>query len=139
MLGTCKKLTISKDDTIMLDGAGEKSAIDERCEMLRDSISETNSEYEKEKLQECQSVAEHEPLHMRVRHPYGDLCSLLSISPMSSLATAGGWLAIPCFCELISLLAGATCQALERGRCSEGWGCYRDGGQREEGPRHRRA
>ena len=51
MLGTCKKLTISKDDTIMLDGSGEKADIEERCELLRDSIIDTNSEYEKEKLQ----------------------------------------------------------------------------------------
>merc|ERR1719324_2192678 len=51
-LGTCKKLTISKDDTIMLDGAGGKEAIDERCELLRDTIQDSTSEYEKEKLQE---------------------------------------------------------------------------------------
>merc|ERR1719183_2302404 len=52
MPGSCKKLSISKDDTIMLDGAGGKEGIDERCELLRESISETTSEYEKEKLQE---------------------------------------------------------------------------------------
>jgi chaperonin GroEL len=52
VLGTCKKLTISKDDTIMLDGAGGKEAIDERCELLRETIADTSSEYEKEKLQE---------------------------------------------------------------------------------------
>lgn len=46
------ELTISKDDTILLDGAGGKEAIEERCELLRDSIVETSSEYEKEKLQE---------------------------------------------------------------------------------------
>ena len=51
-LGTCKKLTISKDDTILLDGAGGKEAIDERCELLRETIADTTSEYEKEKLQE---------------------------------------------------------------------------------------
>merc|ERR1719440_1073947 len=51
-LGTCKKVTISKDDTIMLDGAGEKAAIDERCELLRETIADTTSEYEKEKVQE---------------------------------------------------------------------------------------
>ncbi|XAR48890.1 hypothetical protein NMG60_11031869 [Bertholletia excelsa] len=32
MLGTCKKVTISKDDTVILDGAGDKKAIEERCE-----------------------------------------------------------------------------------------------------------
>jgi len=51
-LGTCKKLTISKDDTILLDGAGEKSSIEERCDLIRESIADTASEYEKEKLQE---------------------------------------------------------------------------------------
>merc|ERR1719392_22177 len=52
VLGTCKKMTMSKDDTIMLDGAGAKEAIEERCELLRESIADTTSEYEKEKLQE---------------------------------------------------------------------------------------
>merc|ERR1719472_704252 len=52
VLGTAKKVTISKDDTIMLDGAGGKEAIDERCELLRESIADTTSEYEREKLQE---------------------------------------------------------------------------------------
>merc|ERR1719310_131184 len=52
VLGTCKKITISKEDTIMLDGAGGKEAIEERCELLRETIAETTSEYEKEKLQE---------------------------------------------------------------------------------------
>jgi len=51
-LGTCKKLTISKDDTILLDGAGEKDSIEERCDLIRESIADTASEYEKEKLQE---------------------------------------------------------------------------------------
>ena len=51
-LGTCKKITISKDDTIMLEGAGSKEAIDERCDLLRETIADTTSEYEKEKLQE---------------------------------------------------------------------------------------
>merc|ERR550537_640520 len=51
-LGTCKKLTISKDDTILLDGAGSTEAIEERCELLRETIAGTTPEYEKEKLQE---------------------------------------------------------------------------------------
>merc|ERR1719231_1067362 len=51
-LGTAKKITISKDDTIVLDGAGTKEAIEERCNLLRDSIVGTSSEYEREKLQE---------------------------------------------------------------------------------------
>merc|ERR1719473_796758 len=52
ILGTCKKITISKDDTIMLDGAGGKEAIEERCDLLRETIADTTSEYEKEKVQE---------------------------------------------------------------------------------------
>jgi chaperonin GroEL len=51
-LGTCTKATVSKDDTVVLGGAGDKDGIDERCELIRDSISRTSSDYEKEKLQE---------------------------------------------------------------------------------------
>ena len=104
VLGTCKKITISKDDTIMLDGAGEKASIEERCaptahtvpalptasvhsshqgshrartphcvgalfsprrvhrvcyrcELLRETIADTTSEYEKEKLQERRAMS----------------------------------------------------------------------------------
>ena len=52
MLGTAKKITISKDDTIILDGAGEKASIEERCEQLREAISETTSDYDREKMSE---------------------------------------------------------------------------------------
>ena len=52
MLGQCKKITISRDDTILLDGAGEKSALEERCEQIRDAIANSSSDYDKEKLQE---------------------------------------------------------------------------------------
>jgi len=52
VLGTAKKVTISKDDTIILDGAGSKESIEERCQMLRETIAVTTSEYEREKLQE---------------------------------------------------------------------------------------
>ncbi|XP_068634429.1 chaperonin CPN60-1, mitochondrial [Aristolochia californica] len=52
MLGACKKVTVSKDDTIILDGAGEKKAIEERCEQLRSAIENSSSDYDKEKLQE---------------------------------------------------------------------------------------
>ncbi|KAG5514686.1 hypothetical protein RHGRI_035922 [Rhododendron griersonianum] len=50
--GTCKKVTISKDDTVILDGNGDKKAIEERCEQLRTSIELSTSDYDKEKLQE---------------------------------------------------------------------------------------
>ncbi|PKA58762.1 Chaperonin CPN60-2, mitochondrial [Apostasia shenzhenica] len=52
MLGACKKATISKDDTIILDGAGDKKAIEERCEQIRSAIESSTSDYDKEKLQE---------------------------------------------------------------------------------------
>jgi chaperonin GroEL len=51
-LGTCAKVKISKDDTIILDGAGDRDQIEERCEIIRDSAERTSSDYEKEKLQE---------------------------------------------------------------------------------------
>ncbi len=50
-LGRAKKVTISKDDTIVLDGAGEKAAIAERCDQLRESIDASQSDYDREKLQ----------------------------------------------------------------------------------------
>lgn len=51
-LGSCKKLTVTKNDTVILDGAGESSSIQERCELIRSSIETTKSDYEREKLQE---------------------------------------------------------------------------------------
>ena len=51
-LGVCKKLTVTKDDTILLDGAGDRSDVDERCDFIREMIAKSKSEYEKEKLQE---------------------------------------------------------------------------------------
>ncbi|EEF44304.1 chaperonin CPN60-2, mitochondrial [Ricinus communis] len=52
MLGSCKKVTVSKDDTVVLDGAGEKKDIEERCEQIRSTIELSTSDYDKEKLQE---------------------------------------------------------------------------------------
>ncbi|XP_074566703.1 chaperonin CPN60-2, mitochondrial-like [Curcuma longa] len=52
MLGTCKKVTISKDDTVILDGSGDKKAIEERCEQIRSAIELSTSDYDTEKLQE---------------------------------------------------------------------------------------
>ncbi|CEG38507.1 chaperonin [Plasmopara halstedii] len=52
MLGSAKKVTVTKDDTLMLDGAGSPEAVEERGNLLRASIESTTSEYEKEKLQE---------------------------------------------------------------------------------------
>lgn len=52
MLGTAKRVSVTKDDTLILDGAGLSELVDERCNLLRSSIDLTTSEYEKEKLQE---------------------------------------------------------------------------------------
>ncbi|GAB4843692.1 hypothetical protein Ancab_013656 [Ancistrocladus abbreviatus] len=52
MLGSCKKVTVSKDDTVILDGSGDKKAIEERCEQIRSTIEMSTSDYDKEKLQE---------------------------------------------------------------------------------------
>ena len=52
MLGRAKRVTISKDDTTIIDGSGEKAAIESRCTQLRAQIEDTSSDYDKEKLQE---------------------------------------------------------------------------------------
>merc|ERR1719473_1870215 len=52
MLGQAKKITVSKEDTITLDGAGSKEDIEGRCEQLRDSIEAATSDYDREKMQE---------------------------------------------------------------------------------------
>jgi len=52
MLGTAKKVTITKDDTTIVDGAGDKEAIEARTNQIRKQIEDTSSDYDKEKLQE---------------------------------------------------------------------------------------
>lgn len=52
MLGSAKKITITKDDTVILNGQGAPEAIAARCENIRSLISTTQSTYEKEKLEE---------------------------------------------------------------------------------------
>ena len=52
MLGTAKRVSITKDDTTIVDGAGEKSAIEGRVNQIRKQIEDTSSDYDKEKLQE---------------------------------------------------------------------------------------
>jgi chaperonin GroEL len=51
-LGRCGKITITKDDTIILNGMGSKDDINERIENIRSQITATDSTYEKEKLEE---------------------------------------------------------------------------------------
>ncbi|MBR5083401.1 MAG: chaperonin GroEL [Prevotella sp.] len=52
MLGTCEKVTISKDNTTIVDGAGSKQAIQDRISAIKNEIANTTSSYDKEKLQE---------------------------------------------------------------------------------------
>jgi chaperonin GroEL len=52
MLGTAKKVTITKDDTTIIDGAGDKAGIEGRVTQLKAQIEDTTSDYDKEKLQE---------------------------------------------------------------------------------------
>src|SRR5690606_4205523 len=52
MLGSAKRIRITKDDTTVIDGAGDKKEIDARCNQIRAQIEETTSDYDKEKLQE---------------------------------------------------------------------------------------
>ena len=52
MLGTADKVTVSKDNTTIVNGAGAKENIQERCEQIKAQIASTKSDYDKEKLQE---------------------------------------------------------------------------------------
>ena len=51
-LGRCKKITIDKDNTTIVGGAGAKKDIEGRCNQIRKQVEETTSDYDKEKLQE---------------------------------------------------------------------------------------
>jgi len=52
MLGTAKKIQITKDETTIVDGAGDKAEIEARVSQIRTQIEETTSDYDREKLQE---------------------------------------------------------------------------------------
>jgi len=52
MLGTAKRVEITKDDTTIIDGAGDKEAISGRAAQIRQEIAQTTSDYDREKLQE---------------------------------------------------------------------------------------
>ena len=52
MLGKAKKVSIDKDNTTIIGGAGKKSEIEGRCNQIRAQIEETTSDYDREKLQE---------------------------------------------------------------------------------------
>ena len=52
MLGTAKRINITKDDTVIVDGAGKKKDIESRVGQIRTQIENTSSDYDREKLQE---------------------------------------------------------------------------------------
>jgi chaperonin GroEL len=51
-MGTAKRITIDKDNTTIVDGGGEKAALEGRVKQIRAQIDETTSDYDREKLQE---------------------------------------------------------------------------------------
>jgi len=52
MLGTAKRISITKEETTIVDGAGKKTDIAARCGQIRQQVEETTSDYDREKLQE---------------------------------------------------------------------------------------
>ena len=52
MLGSAKRIEVTKDDTTIIDGNGEKDLIAARAAQIRKEIEETSSDYDREKLQE---------------------------------------------------------------------------------------
>lgn len=52
VLGTAKKVTVGKDNTVIVDGAGQKTEIEDRIASIRRQVEESTSDYDKEKLQE---------------------------------------------------------------------------------------
>ena len=54
-LGTAKRVSVSKDETVIVDGAGEKADIKARVEQIKRQIEDTTSDYDREKLQERQA------------------------------------------------------------------------------------
>src|SRR5207302_5735282 len=51
-LGRAKRVTVNKDNTTIIDGSGDRKAIEGRIKQLRTQIEETTSDYDREKLQE---------------------------------------------------------------------------------------
>jgi len=52
MLGTAKKVSLTKEEATIVEGAGKKSEIQGRCNQIRAQVEETSSDYDREKLQE---------------------------------------------------------------------------------------
>src|SRR6202042_2689817 len=51
-LGRARRIVVTKDDTTVVDGAGDKSAIEDRIRQIRTEIENTDSDWDREKLQE---------------------------------------------------------------------------------------
>ncbi len=52
MLGSARKLLVTKDETTIVEGAGDPKAVEARCRQIRQQIADTTSDYDKEKLEE---------------------------------------------------------------------------------------
>ena len=50
ILGSAKKVIIGKDDTVIIDGAGDKEEVQKRIESIQSEMEQSTSEYDKEKL-----------------------------------------------------------------------------------------
>lgn len=50
VLGRCKNVAITKDDTIIMNGFGDKTLLEERVQVIQDQMENTTSEYDREKL-----------------------------------------------------------------------------------------
>ncbi|MBM9834754.1 chaperonin GroEL, partial [Enterococcus faecalis] len=51
-LGQASKVVVDKDNTTIVEGAGEKEAIDARVQLIKNQIADTTSDFDREKLQE---------------------------------------------------------------------------------------
>ena len=52
MLGTARRVVVTKDDTTVIDGGGERAAVEDRVRQIRGEIENTDSDWDREKLQE---------------------------------------------------------------------------------------
>jgi chaperonin GroEL len=52
MLGSAKRVILTKDDTTIIEGSGAKADIDARCNQIREQVKDTSSDYDREKMQE---------------------------------------------------------------------------------------
>ncbi len=52
MLGTARRVTVTKDDTVLVDGGGQPGAVADRVAQIRREIEATDSDWDREKLQE---------------------------------------------------------------------------------------